>query len=149
MKIKEIREKESGHILHEMAEKQKHLFDLRSQAVTEKLEDPTQLRKTRKDIARMKTILRERQLVDERTAGQEREAQRAAKRAEESAAARKASRDAKEARRKAKLEARAQRKAGGGTAKVAGQQGGQGGGKKKREKAGAGAATAGGEAANA
>ena len=51
--IKEIREKETEHLKHELAEKQKHLFDLRSQAVTEKLEDPSQLSKTRKDIARM------------------------------------------------------------------------------------------------
>jgi hypothetical protein len=38
------------------------LFELRTQAVTEKLEDPSQLRKTRKEIARIKTILRQRQL---------------------------------------------------------------------------------------
>ena len=49
MKIKEIREKETSHLKHELIEKQKHLFDLRSQAVTEKLEDPSQFGKTRKD----------------------------------------------------------------------------------------------------
>ena len=37
--------------------------DLRSQAVTEKLEDPTQLTKTRKEIARIKTLVRERELA--------------------------------------------------------------------------------------
>ena len=62
MKIKEILEKESGHLEHELIEQQKHLFDLRSQAVTEKLEDPSQLRKTRKEIAQMKTVLRQREL---------------------------------------------------------------------------------------
>ena len=62
MTAKEIREKETDHLKHELAEKRKHLFDLRSQAVTEKLEDPSQLRKTRKDIARMQTILRQREL---------------------------------------------------------------------------------------
>ena len=61
-KIKEIREQETEHLKHELAEKQKHLFDLRSQAVTEKLEDPSQLGKTRKEIARIKTILRQREL---------------------------------------------------------------------------------------
>ena len=61
MTTKEIREKETTHLTHELAEKRKHLFDLRSQAVTEKLEDPSQLRKTRKDIARMQTILKQRQ----------------------------------------------------------------------------------------
>ena len=62
MTVKEIREKETDHLKHELEEKRKHLFDLRSQAVTEKLEDPSQLRKTRKDIARMQTILRQRDL---------------------------------------------------------------------------------------
>ena len=61
MKVKEIREKETEHLKHELEEKRKHLFDLRSQAVTEKLEDPSQLKKTRKDIARMITVLKQRQ----------------------------------------------------------------------------------------
>lgn len=38
----------------------RHLFDLRSQAVTEKLENPHRLQETRKDVARVLTILRER-----------------------------------------------------------------------------------------
>jgi large subunit ribosomal protein L29 len=62
MTIKEIRDKETEHLKHELEEKRKHLFDLRSQAVTEKLEDPSQLGKTKKDIARMNTILRQREL---------------------------------------------------------------------------------------
>jgi large subunit ribosomal protein L29 len=62
MTVKEIREKETGHLKEELAEKRKHLFDLRSQAVTEKLEDPSQLGKTRREIARMQTILRQREL---------------------------------------------------------------------------------------
>jgi len=68
MTAKEIREKETDHLKHELEEKRKHLFDLRSQAVTEKLEDPSQLRKTRKDIARMQTILRQRELETATTA---------------------------------------------------------------------------------
>ena len=62
MTIKEIREKQTDHLKHELVEKRKHLFDLRTQAVTEKLEDPSQLRKTRKDIARMQTILKQREI---------------------------------------------------------------------------------------
>ena len=62
MTTKELKEKETGHLKHELVEQQKHLFELRSQAVTEKLEDPSQLKKTRKQIARMKTILRQREL---------------------------------------------------------------------------------------
>jgi large subunit ribosomal protein L29 len=63
MKIKELRDKDEAGLVHELAEKQKHLYDLRSQAVTEKLEDPTQLGKARKDIARIKTLIRQRQLA--------------------------------------------------------------------------------------
>ena len=66
MTIKEIREKETEHLRHELVEKRKHLFDLRSQAVTEKLEDPSQLGKTRKEIARMMTILRHREIEQSR-----------------------------------------------------------------------------------
>ncbi len=62
MTTKELKEKETGHLKHELVEQQKHLFELRSQAVTEKLEDPSQLKKARKLIAQMKTILRQREL---------------------------------------------------------------------------------------
>ncbi len=62
MTVKEIREKETGHLREELVERRKHLFNLRSQAVTEKLEDPTQLGKTRREIAQMQTIMRQREL---------------------------------------------------------------------------------------
>ena len=62
MKIKDIRDKETDQLQKELVERQRHLFDLRSQSVTEKLEDPSQLGKTRKDIARIKTVLRQREL---------------------------------------------------------------------------------------
>ena len=61
---KEIRERETVQIEHELADRYKHLFELRSQAVTEKLEDPSQLRKTRKEIARIQTILNERRKTE-------------------------------------------------------------------------------------
>ena len=69
MTSKEIREKTDENLRHELAEKQRHLFDLRSQAVTEKLEDPSQLSKTRKEIARIKTVMRQRELDAKKTAG--------------------------------------------------------------------------------
>ena len=61
-KLKELKDRETGHLQQELIEKHRHLFDLRSQAVTEKLEDPSQLGKTRKEIARIRTILRQREL---------------------------------------------------------------------------------------
>jgi large subunit ribosomal protein L29 len=68
MKIKEIREKDTAALNEELANLQKHLFNLRSQAVTEKLENPSQLGKAKKDIARVKTILRQRQLEEQKKA---------------------------------------------------------------------------------
>ncbi len=62
MTTKELRDKATDALTHELAEKQRHMFDLRSQAVTEKLEDPTQLGKTKREIARIKTIIRQREL---------------------------------------------------------------------------------------
>jgi len=62
MKMKEIKEKETDHLVHELGEQRKQLFTLRTQSVTEKLEDPTQLRKARRAIARLKTVLRQREL---------------------------------------------------------------------------------------
>ena len=67
MKMKEITDKETAHLEQELVEQQKHLFDLRSQAVTEKLEDPSQLGKTRRDIARIKTVLRQRVLEQQKS----------------------------------------------------------------------------------
>ncbi len=71
MTTKEIREKETTQLNHELVERQKHMFDLRSQAVTEKLEDPSQLRKTRKDIARIRTVIRQRELEQAKQQGQQ------------------------------------------------------------------------------
>jgi len=68
MTIKEIRDKDAEALKHELADKHKHLFELRTQAVTEKLEDPSQLRKTRREIAQIKTIIRERELKTQKEA---------------------------------------------------------------------------------
>jgi large subunit ribosomal protein L29 len=60
---KELNEKSEDALKETLAEKQKHLFDLRSQAVTEKLEDSSQILKARKEIARIQTLLRQRELA--------------------------------------------------------------------------------------
>lgn len=60
MKINEIRELKTEELHTELDRLRRHMFDLRSQRVTEKLEDPSQLRKTQKDIARIFTVLNER-----------------------------------------------------------------------------------------
>ena len=60
MKISEIREMKTAELHAELERIRRHLFDLRAQAVTEKLENPYQLTAARKDIARILTVLRER-----------------------------------------------------------------------------------------
>ncbi len=60
MKTSEIREMKTEELHAELDRVRRHLFDLRAQAVTEKLENPYQLKQARKDIARILTILKER-----------------------------------------------------------------------------------------
>jgi large subunit ribosomal protein L29 len=60
MKIEEIRAMKTDELHNQLFELRRHLFDVRAQAVTEKLEDPMLVRKTRKDIARVLTVMTER-----------------------------------------------------------------------------------------
>ena len=60
MKAAEIREMKSPELRVELDRLRRHLFDLRAQAVTEKLENPHQMRGVRKDMARIMTVFRER-----------------------------------------------------------------------------------------
>jgi len=64
MKIKEIREMKTEELHLECDRLRRHLFDLRSQAVTEKLVDPTLLTAAKRDIARIFTVLTERGETD-------------------------------------------------------------------------------------
>lgn len=60
MKITEIREKDDAALNKELVEIRKQMFTLRTQAVTQKLEDPSKLGKLRRDVARIQTVLNER-----------------------------------------------------------------------------------------
>lgn len=60
MKIGDIREMKTAELHGELDRMRRHLFDLRAQAVTEKLENPHQLKAIRKEIARALTVLGER-----------------------------------------------------------------------------------------
>ncbi|QDU71768.1 50S ribosomal protein L29 [Mucisphaera calidilacus] len=55
MKASEIRELKDEEIVHEVRRLRRELYTLRSQAVTEKLENPRQFGVIRKDIARLLT----------------------------------------------------------------------------------------------
>ena len=61
MKPAEIREMPTEEIQRACQEKRRALFNLRFQHETEQLERPAELRKLKRDIARMTTILRERE----------------------------------------------------------------------------------------
>jgi large subunit ribosomal protein L29 len=60
MKIEAARNLKTDELHNELERVRKHLFDLRAQSVTEKLEDTTQIGKTRRDIARLLTVMHER-----------------------------------------------------------------------------------------
>ena len=62
MKISEIRQLSDEELAAELERLKRHLFDLRAQAVTEKLEDPSMIQKTKRDIARIRTIQDQRKL---------------------------------------------------------------------------------------
>ena len=59
MKAQHFREMSPDEREHRLEEMKKHLFDLRSQAATEKLENSKAAANVRRDIARLKTIIRE------------------------------------------------------------------------------------------
>lgn len=62
MKVKEIRELTTENIVAKIKETKEELFNLRFQQATGNLEKPSRLRELRHDVARMKTVLREREL---------------------------------------------------------------------------------------
>ncbi len=60
---REIREWTNGEIDQRIEEAQRELFTLRRQLDLGRLEDTNQVQRVKRDIARMKTILRERELI--------------------------------------------------------------------------------------
>ena len=59
MKAQEYREMSSDELEHQLEDLQRQLFELKSQAVTQTLENSRSLRNIRREIARVKTIIRE------------------------------------------------------------------------------------------
>ena len=62
MRAREMTGLSTEELKRELETRTRDLFNLRFRAQTEKLDDPSTIRKARKDIARMKTILRARDL---------------------------------------------------------------------------------------
>jgi large subunit ribosomal protein L29 len=62
MKAQIYREMSTDELEGKVQELQRHVFDLHSQATTEKLQDCRAAINARRDIARIKTVLRQRQI---------------------------------------------------------------------------------------
>ena len=64
MKINKIREMSSPELEKELGELKSELFKLRFSLATNGLENPMKIKEVRKDIARINTILRQRDLEE-------------------------------------------------------------------------------------
>jgi large subunit ribosomal protein L29 len=62
MKAEELREKTGQELQKELDELKQELFKLRFQLATNQLSNPMRLKMVKRDIARVKTVLREREL---------------------------------------------------------------------------------------
>ena len=65
-KVKELRDMTVEEVLKEIDNNKTELFNLRFQMATGQLDNPMRIREVRKNIAKGKTILRERELKIER-----------------------------------------------------------------------------------
>jgi large subunit ribosomal protein L29 len=63
MKAKDLRAKDTAELNKELLDLAKAHFSLRMQLATQQLANNSQMNKVRKDIARVKTILREREIA--------------------------------------------------------------------------------------
>ena len=62
MKANEIREMTPAELESKLTELKKDLFTLRMQQATNHLDNPTKISAVRRDIARVKTVIRQKQL---------------------------------------------------------------------------------------
>jgi large subunit ribosomal protein L29 len=65
VEAREIRDWTTDEIEHRLEEADRELFTLRRQLNLGRLEDHNQIKRVKRDVARMKTILRERELIAE------------------------------------------------------------------------------------
>ncbi|MGH9857177.1 MAG: 50S ribosomal protein L29 [Acidobacteriota bacterium] len=63
MKAKELREQTSEELQVKEAELYDQLFKLRFQAATAQLEKPAKIRQVKRDLARIKTVLRQKEIT--------------------------------------------------------------------------------------
>ncbi len=65
MKANELRDKTTAELEAQLTSLKKDLFFLRMQHATNQLDNPVKIQSVKKDIARVKTIIRERELRTE------------------------------------------------------------------------------------
>ncbi len=66
MKAKDIRAMSEKELVNQLASLKEELFNLRFQHATGQLDNPLKIKQTKKDYAKVKTILRERELLAEK-----------------------------------------------------------------------------------
>ena len=64
MKAQEIREKNLAELKEQLASLNDELFKLRFQLTINQLDNPMRITEVKKDIARIKTVIREKELLD-------------------------------------------------------------------------------------
>jgi large subunit ribosomal protein L29 len=64
VKAADVRELSVEEIRNKMSEAQEELFRLRFRGATQQIENPSLIKSLRRDIARMRTILRERETAN-------------------------------------------------------------------------------------
>jgi len=69
MKIEKIRELTDAELQGELKKMKNELFNLRFQHVTGQLENPLRMRDVKREIARIKTVIRENELAREQATG--------------------------------------------------------------------------------
>ena len=66
MKMSDLRQMTTDELQQELTNNRKELYNLRHQGVIEQLENPAQLKKNRRAIAQILTVLREREMNEQR-----------------------------------------------------------------------------------
>ncbi|MDR1293048.1 MAG: 50S ribosomal protein L29 [Clostridiales Family XIII bacterium] len=66
MNLEKIRQMTDLELENELVKTKTELFNLRFQHVTGQLENPVKMREVKRDIARIKTVMREKELAAER-----------------------------------------------------------------------------------
>ncbi|GIL14779.1 MAG: 50S ribosomal protein L29 [Chloroflexi bacterium] len=74
MQIREIRQLSDEELLNALEDQKEAMFNLRFQMASGQLEDTNAPRRARRTVARLKTVLRERQLAAEQARKEEKDA---------------------------------------------------------------------------